>query len=190
MTASARDETTIMPVTPFHYPITYLIHKTGKNFFSLPALTVGGILPDLECPFIFLLSGGEIDRLILHSFLGAIIIGLPLSMAILLIYQRWLPPIFHVDKDSMKEETSLSWKLIASALIGLESHVFIDLLHHPYNPLLYPFTTSSFNYLVLFGDVSTASMVIYILIGASFILLLIRELRFGRNGFWNRLLVK
>ena len=180
-----------MPVTPFHYPIAYLVRKMGKGRLSLPALTVGAMIPDLEIPFVFLLSGGRFDRLVLHSLVGAALVGLPLSMSVLVfVYRRWVPPIFGVDKDALRGETFLSWSVVLSALVGLESHVLLDLLHHPFNPLFFPFTLSSFKSLILFGDVHLSSIIVSDIMGAALLLIVLRNFRGGRSGFWGRLLVR
>jgi hypothetical protein len=180
-----------MPVTPLHYPLAYLLKKAGKGRLSLPALTVGALLVDLENPFVYLLSGGRFDRLVLHSLVGAALVGIPLALAVLiLVYRRLAPPIFHVDREALRRETSLSWSLVLSAFLGLESHVFLDLLHHPYNPLFYPFTLSSFKSLILFGDVHLASIIVSGVMGAALLLIVLRNIRLGHSRFWDRLLVK
>ena len=180
-----------MPVTPLHYPLAYLLKKAGKGRFSLPALTVGAMLVDLEIPFVYLLSSGRFDRLLLHSLVGAALVGLPLSLIIIVfVYRRLAPPIFHVDREALKRETSLSWSLALSALVGMESHVFIDSLHHPYNPLFYPFTLSSFNSFILFGDVHLASIIVSDIMGVALLLIVLRNIRLGHGRFWDRLLVK
>jgi hypothetical protein len=59
-----------LPVTPFHYPIAYMLSKHDVKL-NLPALVVGSMLPDLEIPFIVLLFGTNVpSHMMLHSLLG------------------------------------------------------------------------------------------------------------------------
>ena len=78
-----------MPVTPFHYPLAYVISKFDGRL-SLPGLVVGSMLPDLEIPFLVLLFGMQpSNRLVLHSLLGAVTVGTLLSMLFtVLVYPK------------------------------------------------------------------------------------------------------
>ena len=98
-----------MPVTPFHYPVAYVLSKLGRNF-SLPALVVGSMVPDLEVQLIVLLFGNSVPRhLLLHSLLGALTLGTALSIAItVLIYPKVASAIFPVDKLKVKEKCRFS----------------------------------------------------------------------------------
>lgn len=179
-----------MPITPLHYFLAYILHRMSKNNLNFPALVVGSIVPDLEVPIIFLVSGGVMDRLILHSILGSITLGLLLSILIsFLLYPRLFGFILSDCREELKSKCSISKSLIASSLIGVLGHVLLDALHHEYNPLIYPFSIESINDFVLFGDYLLASELVSSLLIIFGLMILFREIRLGRDGFWKRILV-
>jgi hypothetical protein len=106
-----------LPVTPFHYPIAYVIYKLGGKL-SLPAVIVGSMVPDLEIPFIVLFLGTEVPhRLVLHSLLGTVTAGTILSVAITVLVYPWLTSaLFPIDKRKVKKN--------AGSHFGLFSHAF------------------------------------------------------------------
>ncbi|MHA1595865.1 MAG: hypothetical protein ACTSXX_14225, partial [Candidatus Baldrarchaeia archaeon] len=61
--------------------------------------------------------------------------------------------------------------------IGALLHVFVDLFHHAYNPLLWPFTSESVDILVLFGNWRLASMVMHIIFGMLLLAIILVEWR-------------
>ena len=186
-----------MPVTPLHYCIAYTTKKLRKGW-SLPALIVGNFIPDLENPVIFALnrfgvihlsaSGWLIDRLVLHSLVGASTIGLALALLITVyLYPALASMIFKVDA---REECKASRKLVVPCLVGAISHVLVDALHHSYNPLLFPFTTSSVDAFVLFGDAELATVVVHVAFLVWALAILIYEFKkSGGRGFWEAVLV-
>lgn len=129
-----------MPLTPLHHPIAYFIYKLDKRF-SLPALIVGSMFPDLEIPFILLLFGTQVPRhMVLHSLLGSATIGTFLALTVtVLVYPTLVSRLFHVDKKRVKSKCRLSFALVFSVLVGNLSHVLLDVTNHPYNPLFWPF---------------------------------------------------
>ncbi|MEM3383453.1 MAG: DUF4184 family protein [Nitrososphaerales archaeon] len=179
-----------MPVTPLHYFLAYIIYKISKFNLNFPALIVGSIVPDLEAPIIFLISKGEIDRLVLHSILGSMTLGLLISIFISIsLYPRIFVFILHDFRKELDTKCNFSKSLVISNIIGVLSHVFLDALHHEYNPLLYPFSINSINDFVLFNDYLLASKLIsaiFIILG---IIILFKEIRLGRNGFLKRILL-
>jgi len=157
---------------------------------NFPALIVSSIVPDLEIPIIFLISRGEIDRLILHSILGSITLGLLISIFISsLLYPRLVGFILPDCKEELKSKCTISKSLMISSLIGVLGHVVLDALHHEYNPLIYPFSTESIDDLVLFGDYLLASNLVCSLLIIFGLMTIFREVRLGRDGFWKRILV-
>jgi len=180
----------LMPATPLHYFPAYIIHKMSRFNLNFPALIVGSIVPDLEVPMIFLISGGEIDRLILHSILGSITLGLLISIFIsFLLYPRFVGYVLPYCREELKSKCTISESLIISGLIGVLGHVLLDAFHHEYNPLIYPFSTESINDLVLFGDYLLASNLVSSLLIIFGLMMIFREIRVGRDGFWKRILV-
>ena len=137
-----------MPLTPFHYPIAYLIYKLEKNF-SLPGLVVGCIFPDLEIPLIILLFGTQVpNRMVLHSLLGSATIGTFLALIVTVqVYPPMVSHLFQIDKRIIESKCRLSFTLFLSVLFGNLSHVILDVTNHPYNPIFWPFfsATSTLN---------------------------------------------
>jgi hypothetical protein len=178
-----------MPLTPLHAAFAYLAKK-GIRRLSLPALLVGTMLPDLEIPVLYLLTGGLSTRLLLHSLLGAATVGVVLSVLLTaFLYPPIVSSVLRLEKNKVREACQFSSVLVLSALLGCLSHVLIDALSHEYNPLLYPFVHDSFDELVLFGNWKFASLVGHSVLIAIALLLFVRELNQGMEGFWQRVLV-
>ena len=179
-----------MPVTPFHYPIAKIIHKLdGKVSLSLPSLIVGSMVPDLEVPFVFLLTRTQ-DRLVLHSLIGGITLGTIIALALtVLVYPRLTSAIFPINKDKVKEKCRFSLTLAFSCFLGSLAHVLLDVANHSYNPIFWPFlsayqTPSSI--VPLLGGEAMASLIMHGAMAVLFVGLFINK----RDNFWERLLVE
>ena len=132
-----------MPLTPFHYPIAYLLNK-WKLQLSLPALIVSSFMPDLDS-LLYIITFGRIpmERTVLHSLLGVTTLGTLLSVTLtLFLYPSLVSFLFRLDKEKVEEKCRFSVTLVVSCLLGGILHVFVDSLHHPFNPLLYPSSTN------------------------------------------------
>lgn len=138
-------------------------------------------MPDLEVPFLFVLTGETWKaRAIMHSVLGAMTIDLVLALFIIIFLipvilklldkriknKKWFF-FSNIDLRNHKTDKKI---LFYSVLIGTVSHVFIDIIHHHYNPLTYPFEQYYDFNLVLFNDLKLANIVTQ---GMAFIFLLI-----------------
>ncbi len=179
-----------MPATPLHYSLAYILHRIKRFNLSFPALIVGSMAPDLEIPIITLISRGEISRLVLHSIVGSMTLGLLISVSIsFLLYPRLVGLILPFCKEELGSKCAISKSLIISSLIGVLGHISLDALHHEYNPLVYPFSMGSINNFVLFGDYLMASELISSLFIIFGLIILFREIRLGRDGFLRRILV-
>lgn len=178
-----------MPVTPFHYPIAYVISKfNGK--LSLPGLVVGSMLPDLEIPFLALLFGIQpTNRLVLHSLLGAATVGALLSILFtVLVYPKLTSAIFPISKLKVEEKCRFSGGLAFSCLLGGVSHVLLDVTNHAYNPVLWPFlglyeTPSPI--VPILGGAEMASLLIHTSMIVLFAVLFVGK----REHFWETLLI-
>jgi len=165
--------------------------KKWRGKFSLPALLISAMLPDLEIPVVLLVTGGIYNRLILHSFLGAVILGTSTSALLtIFIYPQVVSTIFGLDKRKVKEKCSFSGVLVFSCFIGSLSHVLIDSLHHSFNPLLYPFVKESFDAFVIRTSFASSSDLVAYPMLVILMLLLVWEIRKGKEGFWQRVLVE
>lgn len=179
-----------MPITPIHWSIAYL-SKEMRPSLSLPALLVSTVVPDLENPFLYLLTGGKLDRLVFHSLLGATTLATMLSIVItVFVYAPLISYLFKLDFQIVKDRCQFSWSLVAICLFGTLSHALIDSTHHEYNPLLFPFTYSSFDALVLMNDWALASVIIPLALLSLLIFFVLKEVRRGTKDMWLRLLVE
>lgn len=137
------------------------------NFF---ALSIGAIIPDLECPFLFPFASDRWHaRGVMHSILGSVTIDLLLSVLLVICFVPWMMKYLDGkvnDKryfsfagiDLRKHRTSMA-AVLGSAALGSVSHVLIDTLHHPYNPLTFPFPQYYDFNLVLFGDLTSSGVI-------------------------------
>ena len=120
-------------------------------------------------------------RLIMHSLFGAFTIDLLIvvlaTIFIVPVILKFLDSKMQNKKifrfaqiDLRKHKTSLI-VIVYSGLIGTVSHVLIDLLHHPFNPLTFPFDEYySFN-LILFNDLFVANVLVNGVTGVLLILM-------------------
>lgn len=179
-----------MPYTPIHCSIAYLAREIRFQL-SLPALIVSTMAPDLEIPFIYVITSGQYSRLALHSFLGAITLATLLSVILTVFaYSPVVSYLFKLDYKTVKERCHLSWSTAAICLMGSLSHVLIDSTHHQYNPILFPFTFNSFDALVFMNDLTLASVIIPILFLFLLVFFVVREVKRGTENIWKRLLVE
>jgi len=185
-----------LPVTPLHYPIAKIIHQFGgKASLSLPALIVGSMVPDLEVPFVYFLSGTwDQDRMVLHSLIGGLTLGTLIAVALtVLLYPRVMRVIFPLNKERVKEKCRFSLALVFSCFIGVLSHVLLDVANHTYNHLFWPFLSlfeTPSPIVPLLGGGATASLIIHgsmiILSLAIIVIIFVRS----REALWNKLFVE
>ena len=146
------------------------------------------MVPDLEIPFVYLLTRTQ-DRLILHSLIGGLTLGTIIALTLtVLIYPRLTSAIFPIDKVKVREKCRFSLTVAVSCLIGVLSHVLLDVTNHAYNPVFWPFLSANqlFNPIVpLLGGELASSLIMHGLMAA----LLIGLLFCKRGNFWQRLLV-
>jgi len=179
-----------MPLTPFHYPIAYLLNR-WKQQLGLPALIVSSFTPDLDS-LLYVITFGRIpmERTVLHSLLGVATLGTFLSvMLTVFLYPSLVSFLFRLEKEGVREKCRFSVMLVVLCLLGGVLHVFVDSLHHPYNPLLYPFINESFNELVLFNNPLYASLVVQSVLLTLLIFIFLWETGKKDKGFWNRVLL-
>lgn len=178
-----------LPITPLHYPLAYIIYKLGNLKLSLPALIVGSMLPDLEIPVMFLLLGPQApNRMVLHSLLGGVTIGTMIGVTItVLVYPRLTSAIFPISKLKVKEKCQFSLGLVFSCLIGVLSHVLLDVTNHVYNPIFWPFLTiyqTPSPVVPILGGEDMASLIIHGLMIVLFVGLFFNK----HENFWEQLL--
>jgi len=155
-------------LTPFHYPLAYLIYRSSKRKLSIETLSFGAFLPDIEIPVLFLI-GVHPTRRVLHSIIGSLFLAPLVSV---LLYKIYLIFLYGNWRDS-KFKFNIKWLL--GIELGSISHVFLDALHHSYNPLLWPLTDASFDYFVLFGNWYIATYILQTLFFISTMYMFLRE---------------
>jgi membrane-bound metal-dependent hydrolase YbcI (DUF457 family) len=161
-----------------------------KASLILPSLIVGSMVPDLEVPFVYFWSGtwGQ-DRMVLHSLIGGLTLGTIITVILTTLVYPWLiSSIFSINKERVKKKCSLSFMLIFSSLIGVLSHVLLDVTNHTYNPLFWPFLSlfqTPSPIVPLLGGQNMASLLVHGALLALFGALLIKN----RGNLWERLLV-
>lgn len=132
-----------MPITPFHFGPGLLIKSVAGNYFSWVAFVLANILIDLE-PIGFFLFTGEPVHPYLHTYLGALGLGLlvalfgrrPCEAWLMLWNDRLRPPETGWTRVSPKVTPTA---IATGGLLGTLSHVMIDsVMHvdvHPWSPL-------------------------------------------------------
>ena len=149
------------------------------------------MLPDLEIPFMVLLFGTNVPtHLVLHSIIGSLTFGTAIATAItVFIYPKVTSAIFPVDKPKVKEKCRFSLTLVFSCAIGCLSQALLDVTNHAYNPVFWPFLTSTETpspIVLLLGGEATASLLVHALMIVLFIGLFARK----RENFWQHALVE
>jgi hypothetical protein len=179
-----------MPYTPIHCSIAYLARAIRPKL-SLPALLVSTMAPDFEIPFLYVITGGQYPRLILHSLLGAATLGTTLSVILTIFaYSPIVSRLFKLDLKTVRDRCRFSWSMVAVCLAGGLSHVLIDSLHHEYNPMLFPLTYNSFDALIFTNDWTLASVIIPMVFLSLLVLFVAAEVKKGTKNIWKRLLVE
>ena len=163
--------------------------KRWNLTFSLPALLVGGMIPDVEILIIYYLSDGAIDRLLFHSILGGITIGTLFSAVIVIfIYPSFVSFFSRIDKNIIQKKCAFSGTLLGLCLLGNLSHMLIDTTHHQFNPLLYPIFTESIDLLRISSSKMFYTEVVTVVLSVIFLVFVVAFLRNGK-GFWKQMLV-
>lgn len=151
--------------------------RLGKLSFA--ALTVGAVVPDLE-PLLAWMLGWSVfcgwdfpctlapDRLILHSVMGALTADVALTAILVKVIQLLKPERIGIRGFACARVNSY---FLLSAATGSLSHVFVDWLHHPANPVFWPFLIGGSYYvdglLLSFLGVLPASLIVAAISGAT-----------------------
>ena len=128
--------------------------------------------------------------LLLHNIIGSLTVGTAIAVAItVFIYPKVTGAIFPIDKLKVKEKCRFSFTLVISCAIGCLSHVLLDVVNHAYNPVFWPFLSSTETpspIVPLLGGVQTASLLIHTLMVVLFIGFYVLK----RENFWENVLVE
>jgi hypothetical protein len=184
-----------MTLTPLHVAFLWVLKPRFRKL-HFAALTVGAVIPDVE-PLIAWMSGSSVfcgwdfpcsltpDRLVLHSIMGAMTIDIVLTI----IFVNMIGKL-GVERLGICGFTNVETNaaFLASAAIGSLSHVFVDWLHHPANPIFWPFLVDGSYYvdglLLSFMPVLPASIIVASIAGAITAAIIARALNKSGYCFW------
>ena len=171
-----KNQVSLMVLSPFHYTIPWILHKMARKRgkkTNLPFLGLTAMVHDLELIPLFLIGFAiPYNRYLLHSIFGSLTIVLLLA---LILSPLWFMAIKKVFK--LKFKFKLHKLDIPIAFFCSFIHVIIDATHHRYVPLFAPFSSESFNGLVLFGDWIASTLIMQSIFGISFAIIIIYEIR-------------
>jgi uncharacterized protein DUF4184 len=184
-----------MTLTPLHVAFVWVLKPRFRKL-HFAALTVGAVIPDVE-PLIAWMFGWSVfcgwdfpcslapDRLVLHSIMGAITIDVILTIILVKMIGK-----LGVERVGICGFTNVKTNIafLASAAIGSLSHVLVDWLHHPANPIFWPFLVDGSFYvdglLLPFMAILPASILVATLAGAITAAVIARALYKSGYSFW------
>ncbi len=186
-----------MTLTPLHIAFVWML-KPGFTKLSFAAMTVGAVIPDIE-PLITWAFGWSVfcgwdfpcslapDRLVLHSIVGA----LTVDVALTILFVKILDRLLKLGRLEMLRDfagVKMDAVLYASAAIGALSHVLVDWLHHPANPVFWPFLVNGSYYvdglLLQFMGVLPASVLVAAIASAIMVATVTWALSKSGHSFW------
>lgn len=184
-----------MTLTPLHVAFVWMLKPRFRKL-HFAALTVGAVIPDVE-PLIAWMFGWSMfcgwdfpcslapDRLVLHSIVGAITI----DVALTIIFVKMIGKL-DVERLGVCGFTNVKTNaaFFASAAIGSLSHIFVDWLHHPANPIFWPILVDGSYYvdglLLSFMPVLPASIIVATIAGAITAAIIARALNKSGYSYW------
>lgn len=152
-----------MSLTPFHPAVPWLPYARWPAAFSFWALTLGSMVPDLEVPLVFGLTGDiHIARGLMHSVLGVLTVNaLITALAVWFLVPRILrwcdrtwpdrPEVLRFAGQDLRRDPRDWVTVYTSAAFGGLTHILADIPTHSYNPVWWPWQVGPLN-LVPFSD--------------------------------------
>lgn len=175
-----------MPFTLAHPAIVLPLAKNKK--LPLQALIIGSMAPDFE----FYLQLREVQN-IGHSFFGFICIDIPIGIFALYVYNNYIryflrtitPNKILYKCNTLAYSYSTSRKNLfnlnnfIALVIGISSHLFLDLFTHHYSILIDVIPQLNYNYNLLNFDVKLyeINQILFSLIGLAIILFSIFKIK-------------
>lgn len=187
-----------MTLLPLHVAFVWILKVLpGTRVLSFAALSLGALVPDVEVLFSYLFGisvfcGWDFpctlapDRLVLHSFLGALTFDVPLTFLFVKVIGLMKPERLGIFGFS---NVKFDWRFYLSAAIGSLTHIVVDWLHHASNPMFWPLMLGQppsyyvDGLLTPFMSVFAASFVVAILASALLIFVLVRAIANSDYGF-------
>jgi membrane-bound metal-dependent hydrolase YbcI (DUF457 family) len=115
-----------MPFTPFHLGPGLLIGLIFFPYLFLPSILLGSVIVDLE-PLAFLLLDLPVLHLFFHTFLGATIVALIMSVVVFFlrgVFEKLM--VFF-----LLPQIGSPLNVAMAALIGAYSHIILDAFLYP-----------------------------------------------------------
>jgi len=139
-----------MPFTPFHWGPVLVIGYFAYRYLNLPTLLVAAVAVDFRATLVFFgLLDGAIHG-IFHTFIGATIIGL----AITLVFRLFRVQISTLTQKLGLPEQEYTWRSIfAAAMVGTYSHIVLDAMIYDYLMPFHPYEANPFYGLLTSFDV-------------------------------------
>jgi len=132
-----------MPFTPFHLGPSLLVGLFVFPLLYLPGLLIGSVIVDIE-PLGLLILGLPAQHLFFHTFLGATILALVLSLSLF--------PLRGVLDSLMTKihlpQTTTPIQLTGATVLGAYSHVALDAFLYPEMQPFWPLPGNPFLCLV------------------------------------------
>jgi membrane-bound metal-dependent hydrolase YbcI (DUF457 family) len=114
-----------VPLTPFHFGPAFLIGMLFPRRINMAAILLACVAIDIE-PIYCLFNNCQLHGL-LHTYVGATLFSLTVVTAIIYLGKRYFKKV----SDALKVEQDYSVRsIVAGALVGGWSHVFLDSLMH------------------------------------------------------------
>jgi hypothetical protein len=183
-------------LTLLHVAFVWML-RPGLGRLSFAAMTVGAMVPDIE-PLISWIFGWSVfcgwdfpcslapDRLVLHSIVGALTVDVALTVLFVKIIDRLLR-LGGIDIRGFAGVRIGVW-FYMSAAIGAVSHVLVDWLHHPANPVFWPFSVGGSYYvdglLLQFMGVLPASVLVGAAASTILVVTISKALSKSGHGFF------
>ena len=181
-----------MTLTPLHVAFVWMLKPQFRKL-HFAALTIGAVIPDIE-PLVTWAFGWSVfcgwdfpcslapDRLVLHSIVGALTVDVALTMIFVKMIEKL--GVERLGINGFSKVRVMSAGFYASAAIGALSHVLVDWLHHPANPIFFPLAIDDSYYvgglLLPFLSVLHASLIVAIISGAILVATIVKAL--GASG--------
>lgn len=159
-----------MPFTPFHLGPALLIAMIFFPYLDIIALGLGSIIVDIEPAYYLFFTNKGPYHGFLHSFLGATITGIGLSLALYPFRKTYLRL---VRLFGLNQDTDFK-KILGSSLIGTYSHIILDMPLYPEMKPLYPLPTNLFLNTVPLATIIDICLMSFLL---GFLIYLVRILR-------------
>ncbi|TFF63567.1 MAG: hypothetical protein EU521_01155 [Promethearchaeota archaeon] len=170
-----------MPFTPFHLGPALVLGIILLSIIDFPTFLIANIIVDLE-PIIILLFNLDLPlHGFFHSFLGGLVLTLPLFITMSFI-RKYLDPIMEIFK--IKQKISYS-KILFASILGSSLHILLDSMIYVDMKPFYPLNSN--NLLFLFGPNTYTYIIVFCVLSFSlffliYIIKVIKSKKYGKES--------